>query len=367
MPFRPSFDCLWCGQPHTVREPTDLEGFALLCPDCIGRAQENPFLRFRLKAALAERARAVTPAAPAHAPPGAAGSRAVSAPTHAPPGAAGSPATSAPTSLGPTTADPESLPQPGALAASPEQAAGRMRGATAVRRAPADDEMIAYYEARAGEYDEWYLRRGRYSHGPLGDLAWQMDLDAATTWLDALPFRGEIVELAAGTGWWSPLLAQKGELSVYDAAEAPLDRARDRLLAHRLKAHIHLRDAWEEPDRQVDGLFTGFWLSHVPRDRLDGFLRLARSWLKPGGLYAFIDSRPDRESGAVDQPQNRDGAAGGGDGETTLRRLKDGREFRIPKIYYAPAELEAALREAGFREMTVTTTSRFFLLGQARA
>ena len=29
--------------------------------------------------------------------------------------------------------------------------------------------------------------------------------------------RGEIVELAAGTGWWSPLLASKGELSLYDA------------------------------------------------------------------------------------------------------------------------------------------------------
>jgi hypothetical protein len=26
-----------------------------------------------------------------------------------------------------------------------------------------------------------------------------------------------------------------------------------------------VRDAWDEPDRQVDALFTGFWLSHVPR------------------------------------------------------------------------------------------------------
>ena len=63
---------------------------------------------------------------------------------------------------------------------------------------------------------------------------------------------GEIVELAAGTGWWSPLLASKGELSLYDAAPAPLDRARERLVAHRLRAHLHVRDAWAEPDRPVD-------------------------------------------------------------------------------------------------------------------
>ena len=108
-------------------------------------------------------------------------------------------------------------------------------------------EMVAYYEARAGEYDDWYLRRGRYARGPIHDAAWNAELDAAGRWLDGLPIRGEIVELAAGTGWWSPLLASKGELSLYDAAEAPLERARERLLAHRLRAHIHVRDAWAEP------------------------------------------------------------------------------------------------------------------------
>jgi SAM-dependent methyltransferase len=347
VPFRPSFDCLWCGQPHTVRQPTDLEGFALLCPDCIGRAQENPFLRFRLKAALSERARAAAPAVPGRPGPG-----------------ADAPALPVRPGLG-----AQASVVPGRPGSGPETAGG---SAAAGADTPGDaiaggDEMIAYYEARAGEYDDWYLRRGRYSRGPLSDLAWQLDLDAATTWLDALPFRGEIVELAAGTGWWSPLLAQKGDLSIYDAAEAPLDRARDRLLAHRLKAHIHLRDAWDEPDREVDGLFTGFWLSHVPRARLDAFLRLAHRWLRPGGLYAFIDSRPDPDSGAVDQPCGDGDGTGGGAGDSALRRLRDGREFRIPKVFYTPDELEAALRAAGFRDANVGTTSRFFLLGQARA
>jgi demethylmenaquinone methyltransferase/2-methoxy-6-polyprenyl-1,4-benzoquinol methylase len=190
------------------------------------------------------------------------------------------------------------------------------------------------------------------------------ELDRATLWLDGLPWSGAIVELAAGTGWWSPLLASKGELSIYDAAEAPLDRARDRLLAHRLRAHIHVRDAWLEPDRGVDGLFCGFWLSHVPRARLAEFLSLARRWLKPGGMLAFIDSRSDPQSGAEDQPDTAPAEAGAG---LDLRRLADGREFRVVKIHYEPAELEAALLAAGFASAEVTSTPRFFVLGHARA
>ena len=293
MPFRATFDCLWCGTPWTTRSADDLEGWAQLCPDCVGRAGDNEFLRFRLRQAFEARR-----------------------------------------SQSPTS--PPSPPVP-----------------------PVTDDLVSYYEARAGEYDDWYLRRGRYSHGAIHDAAWNAELDAAGRWLDELPLRGEIVELAAGTGWWSPLLAAKGNLSIYDAAEPPLDRARDRLLAHRLRAHIHVRDAWAEPDRQVDALFTGFWLSHVSRDRLAAFLELARRWLKPGGTFAFIDSLPDPESGASDHPR--------ADGETALRRLADGREFRIVKVFYTPDELTNALEFAGFRDANVDITGRFFLLGRATA
>jgi ubiquinone/menaquinone biosynthesis C-methylase UbiE len=225
--------------------------------------------------------------------------------------------------------------------------------------APAADDLVAYYAARAPEYDDWYLRRGRYSHGPVHDAAWNAELDAAGRWLDGQPLAGEIVELAAGTGWWSPLLAAKGNLALYDAAEAPLARARDRLLAHGLRAHLHVRDAWAEPDRQVDGLFAGFWLSHVPRERLGEFLGLARRWLKPGGTFAFIDSLPDPQSGASDHPPVT--------GELSVRRLADGREYRIVKVFYSPEELTGALRQAGFATPEVATTGRFFILGRSSA
>ncbi|HEY3072266.1 MAG TPA: class I SAM-dependent methyltransferase [Candidatus Limnocylindrales bacterium] len=301
MPFRTSFDCLWCGRSWSVRDPDDLEGWAQLCPDCIGRGDDNDFVRYRVRAALAERGR-----------------------------------------------DTQSATPGGKGAGHDDPDLSR------------HDEMVTYYEARASEYDDWYLRRGRYERGPLHDVAWAAELDEAGRWLDGLPISGEIVELAAGTGWWSPLLAAKGELSLYDAAPAPLDRARERLVAHRLRAHLHVRDAWAEPDRQVDAVFCGFWLSHVPRSRLARFLGIVRRWLKPGGVFAFIDSRFDPQSNAIDHQPVRDQ-------ETMTRRLDDGREFTIPKVYYEPHELEEALAAAGFESSRVATTARFFMLGQAGA
>ena len=322
MPFRATFDCLWCGDAYACRGPDDLEGWAQLCSSCVGKAGDNGFLRFRLHQALTERGAASAGHAAAVAAPAAV-----------------------------ATADAGPSAAPGAEATPV--------GPTPVATTDRDAEMLAYYEARAPEYDDWYLRRGRYERGPVHDAAWNAELDAAGRWLDALPIHGEIVELAAGTGWWSPLLADKGELSLYDGASAPLDRARERLVAHRLRAHLHVRDAWAEPDRAVDALFTGFWLSHVPRARLDEFLGIVRRWLKPGGIFAFIDSRPDPQSSAIDHPTPADDAS--------VRRLDDGREFTVVKVYYEPAELEAALARAGFDDAAVTTTGRFFLTGSARA
>lgn len=293
MAFRAAFACLWCGVAHRTSGPEDLEGWAQLCPGCLGRAGENPFLRFRLRSAMEDRARAREPRSEA-------------------------------------------------------------------------SELRAYYEALTPEYDDWYLRRGRYDRGPIAMVAWQADLDAATRWLDAIPWSGRIVELAAGTGWWSPILAPRGELWCFDAAAAPLERARDRLLAHGLRAHLHVRDAWDEPDGPADGLFAGFWLSHVRPDRLAAFMELARRWLRPGGSFAFIDSQADRESLAVDDAPPEDDGSPAAHGLVT-RRLADGRSFRIPVYHHPPGQLAEALGRAGFEAVEVGTTARFFVLGQGRA
>jgi len=222
-----------------------------------------------------------------------------------------------------------------------------------------DSALRDYYAARAGEYDDWYLRRGRYSHGPDADARWNGELNEAAAWLDSLPIHGEIVELAAGTGWWSPVLVSKGQLHIYDANDEPLAIASDRLARVGLTARAAVRDAWAAPDRRVDALFMGFWLSHVPRARLGEFLTVCRRWLQPGGVVAFIDSRRDPESSATNHPT--------AENDLSSRRLNDGREFTITKIFWLPAELESALSATGFGQRHIRQTSRFFLMGTAVA
>jgi SAM-dependent methyltransferase len=253
---------------------------------------------------------------------------------------------------------PDQIAAAPAPASRPAAAAATPPTSTVAR---SDGDLIAYYEARAPEYDDWYLRRGRYEHGPIHDAAWNAELDAAGGWLDGLSLSGRIVELAAGTGWWSPLLAARGELWLSDAAEAPLERARERLVAHRLRAHLHVRDAWAEPiepPAPADALFAGFWLSHVERDRTAAFLELAARWLAPGGRLALIDSLPDPRSGATD---HRPAA-----GDRAVRRLADGRSFTIVKVFRTADEIAAAMRAAGFVDVEVTTTGRFFVLATGR-
>jgi hypothetical protein len=51
------------------------------------------------------------------------------------------------------------------------------------------------YRKRAGEYDEWWFRTGRYDHGEDLNAAWNADVheveSALTSWLDARkPARG---------------------------------------------------------------------------------------------------------------------------------------------------------------------------------
>jgi demethylmenaquinone methyltransferase/2-methoxy-6-polyprenyl-1,4-benzoquinol methylase len=146
---------------------------------------------------------------------------------------------------------------------------------------------------------------------------------------------------------------------MYDAAEAPLARARERLVAHRLRAHLHVRDAWADPDGPpADALFAGFWLSHVERNRTAAFFDLVGRWLAPDGRIALIDSLPDPRSGALDHEPPA--------GDRSVRRLDDGREFTIVKVYRTVDEIAAGLTAAGFRDIEVTTTGRFFVLATGR-
>ena len=111
-----------------------------------------------------------------------------------------------------------------------------------------------------------------------------------------------------------------------------------------------------QPAEQFDTIFFSFWLSHVPPGRFTEFWQLVRRCLAPGGRVFFIDSRHEPTSTAVDHRLP--------DSDTTIlrRRLNDGREFQIYKVFYDPADLTARLAELGW-QFDIRQTGHYFLYG----
>ena len=189
------------------------------------------------------------------------------------------------------------------------------------------NEQVAYYRARAGEYDEWFRRDGRYDRGPQANARWAEEIDQVSDALAAFKPTGDVLELAAGTGWWTERLA------LYAARVTAVDAAPEVLAINRSKLGAAIRyveaDLFEwQPDRQYDVAFFSFWLSHVPPERFNAFWGMVRACLKPDGRVFFLDSRYEETSTAADHRLE------GEDATTTLRRLKDGREFRVVKVFY---------------------------------
>jgi hypothetical protein len=63
-----------------------------------------------------------------------------------------------------------------------------------------DDELLedqlAYYPARAGEYDEWFPRKGRHDRGPEWNRRWFSELAQVRGELDTFGPTGDVLELA---------------------------------------------------------------------------------------------------------------------------------------------------------------------------
>ena len=53
-------------------------------------------------------------------------------------------------------------------------------------------EQIDYYRARAGEYDEWFLRQGRYDHGEKFNERWFAQAAQVRAALTAFAPRGDV-------------------------------------------------------------------------------------------------------------------------------------------------------------------------------
>lgn len=220
-------------------------------------------------------------------------------------------------------------------------------------------QQIDYYRARAGEYDDFWLRRGRYALSP--DLQARWIADAAETEsfvIGAVRPGARVLELAAGTGLFTQLLARRAA-SVHCVDASPetlgLNRARPRNSDAIVTYEVADLFSWT-PSGTYDVVAFTFWLSHVPDDRLAAFWDMVGSALEPDGTVVFVDSQahpppvgPTASTAALER-----------------RELRDGREYRIVKRYWSPPELNADLAARGWLAAARPATHRLVMYGSAR-
>jgi demethylmenaquinone methyltransferase/2-methoxy-6-polyprenyl-1,4-benzoquinol methylase len=217
-------------------------------------------------------------------------------------------------------------------------------------------EQVAYYRARAAEYDEWFFRQGRYDRGEAHRRLWFDEVARVEAALaDAGP-AGDILELACGTGIWTRHLAPRARrLTAVDASPEVITINRSRVQDPRVE-YVQADIFRWTPSATYDFIFFGFWLSHVPPAQFEVFWALLKEALRPSGTVFFVDNRATADA-PTREPR---GEAGG----IVDRRLNDGRTFRIVKIFYEPTDLAARLAELGWTA-DVRMTATFFIYGAA--
>jgi demethylmenaquinone methyltransferase/2-methoxy-6-polyprenyl-1,4-benzoquinol methylase len=192
--------------------------------------------------------------------------------------------------------------------------------------------MESYYARRAAEYERIYDKPER-----------QADLARLRAELPAL-FEGErVLEIACGTGYWTPLIAARAEsVLALDYAEETLAIAKSKKYA-KSSVRFERADAYALPawPQKFSACFAGFWWSHVPLARLDAFLKGLQSRLEAGARVVFLDNRYVEGSST---PITRRDAEGN---TYQQRRLADGSSHEVLKNFPTAQEMEARLGRHG--------------------
>jgi len=175
-----------------------------------------------------------------------------------------------------------------------------------------------YYRERAPEYDAIYAKPER-----------QEDLGRLRALLVELVAGKSVLEIAAGTGYWTTALSTSARSIVAtDLNEETLEIARSRRYGPG-EVSFRTADAYalQEVPGTFDVIFAGFFWSHVLRADVPRFARGLADRVAPGGVVVLADNRYVEGSS---QPITRTAETGD---TYQSRRLADGREFEVLKNF----------------------------------
>ena len=178
--------------------------------------------------------------------------------------------------------------------------------------------MKAYYEARAPEYDDWWLGTGLFveRHRP----GWDDEREALIATISRLP-PARTLDVACGTGFLTRHLP--GEITGLDQSAAMLALASERAP----EAGFVQSDALRLPfqDKTFERIFTSHFYGHLEEHERERFLAEAR---RVAAELVVVDSALREDVEPVEQQE---------------RILGDRSRWQVYKRYFDPTELAAEL------------------------
>jgi SAM-dependent methyltransferase len=181
----------------------------------------------------------------------------------------------------------------------------------------------AYYRERAAEYDKFYEISER-----------QSDLARLRAWLAERARGRTILEVAAGTGYWTEAAASVAKAIIAtDYNPETLAIAAKRPLGPNVT--LLAADAYNLPEftEPFDAGMAHLWWSHVEKRRQLEFLRHFAGHLQPEALVLMIDQIYVKGLSAPTSRQDEWGNL------YSLRKLANGSSYEIMKNYPSDEEL----------------------------
>ena len=185
-----------------------------------------------------------------------------------------------------------------------------------------------YYARRAGEYEKIFAKPER-----------QPDLASLRALLDGRFAGRDVLEVACGTGYWTPLISGSARsVLATDINEEVLDIARHKAYPNH-NVEFRIADAYTLANvtGRFSAGFAGFWWSHIPKQRLSHFLDCFHSKLLPGARVVFLDNNYVERSNTPIARRDSD------DNTFQKRKLEDGAEFEVLKNFPTETELRASV------------------------
>jgi ubiquinone/menaquinone biosynthesis C-methylase UbiE len=185
--------------------------------------------------------------------------------------------------------------------------------------------MLAYYDERAGEYEEAYT--GGTGTSSLDDGSIFVREAAVLSRVASGVAGGRLIDVACGTGYWLPFYHQAcTSITLLDQSPKMLAECRRKTEALGItgKCRFELDDVFVHDFRgeRFDSLLAGFLLSHLTLAEEAAFFETLRSILQPAGRFLIFDSA---WTGTRAQANARE--------ERQTRRLNDGTAFQVYKRY----------------------------------